>query len=136
MTTESINLDFYIDQRLQAWASWSYRVLTGGLGFPSKSCIATLIETGGVMVQKSARHNFTHEASPEVEEVEEALNELARYRPQLAAMLVLRYTYARRVKEKLRALGVAYDTYKKSLQIAKAWMGAALWVGKKNRQTA
>lgn len=128
----SLDTDVYVDYRLSVWADWCNKCIVGGLGYHSRTILSLMVDYGGVRIQTSSM------ASKEIsndncEEVDSAIIALNEYRPQLAKILLIRYLSPKKVKEKLAVNKIPYNTYKRGLQMAKAWMAAALCVGNKNR---
>ena len=117
--------DLYVDKLMKKWAYFSEKNLTGGIGFPSRSVISKIMEYG-FLIQTSGTQKTLDYDNDEVEEIEVALSDLGKYNPKLAKIIMVRYLYTSNIREILTKEGITYDVYKKGLQLAKAWMAAAL----------
>jgi hypothetical protein len=125
MTANTSNYDLYVDNLMKKWAYFSEKNLTGGIGFPSRSIISKIMQYGFLIQTSFGAQQISYD-NDDVEEIEKALNDLGKYNPKLAKIIMIRYLYTTHIREILARESITYDVYKKGLQIAKAWMAAAL----------
>lgn len=109
-------LDYYIDYRLRTWGYWYAKVLTHGLGYPSKSIEARMKDDGGVLSKSTAP--IALPVNPEAEEIDGLIVKMGNRYPALADAVRVQYTNSD-VKAVLKKLNISHTTHKTNLRIAK-----------------
>lgn len=113
-----INIDYYVDSKLRAWAAWSLKLLCGHLGAPSQSSFLNVLN-GGPSTSSSVLYDDKYD------DVERAMIQLQLYKPILARCIYIRY-FQKNPREHVERYGLTYANYKKNLLTAKNFIAGAL----------
>jgi hypothetical protein len=115
----SKNIDIYIDMRLKKWGAWCERIMTGSIGYPSSSAFTKIGEARNF---KAVSVDLINSDDEELEETEEAVKQLHKHKKKLADIIRINYVSGGKLKEKCLKCNISYDSFKKNLAIARAFM--------------
>ena len=116
-------IDYYIDYRLRAWGYWYAKVLTHGLGYPSKSISGRIRDDGGIVSRSTAPAQAP--ANPQAEEIDNLINEIGRKYPAFSDAIKIHYTHSN-FRSVLKQRGISLTTHKTNLRIAKILLSEKL----------
>lgn len=113
------NIDYFVDSRLKYWASYSIKMITQGLGYPS--CSSFLNIGSSHSTDKASRYL----GSDEFESIEKCVIELKKHKPEWATSIMICYVL-KSPRTKIARYSLTYDQYKRNLQLAKSWLAGAI----------
>lgn len=113
------NIDYFVDNRLKYWASYSIKIITQGLGFPSCS---SFLNTGSA---RDTNKESKYLGSDEFESTEKCIVELRKHKPEWATAIMICYVL-KSPRTHVAQYSLTYDQYKRNLQLGKSWLAGAL----------
>jgi len=120
-----------LEERLEKWGNWCVREEDNGLGYPSRSLDAIVLEEAGVLEKRRGHRAIP--INPNVDEIESMVRELSKRDPILAKALREKYVGRGTLKARANNLGISYSTFKIYVELAKYWLAGRLSISERSR---
>lgn len=115
-----LDINRYVEERLEGWASWYIQYGDYNLGYPQKNYVWQMMKLGGFYIKPTVCPNLR--CNKEAEEIESYVVELMRQKQILALVLREQYFGQGSVHCKAKRLKISYPFFRQHLDMAKQWM--------------
>lgn len=121
------NIHDHIEHKLEQWASWYIRAGDSGLGYPSKSMEARIMEQDIYCRTAGPKYLPSNETA---EEVEALITEMFKQTPKIALALREEYFSRDTLPQKAKNIGISRSQFKVCVDMAKQWLAGRLSSGR------